>query len=390
MSHVTDVARYDKGRVTKALITDEGFLKADAVVTRTGVFEYLNKDGSIRYELRHPDDVLKSDSLETLKMIPVTNGHPKTLVNSENAKQLAVGQTGETIVSDAPYVISSLKITDQNTISDIKSGRRKELSLGYLVDLVQEDGVYNGQPFTHKQTNIRYNHLAVVEVARAGSAARINLDENDAVQSDSNFNNAKFKERIMPDTESKLPTITLDGIEYRSSQEVINAYKKVLVKSDEAQVKLDSTVAELERLKAERDSLKEKLDEASKVDIDAKVAEGVKVRVTLIEDAKSVMGNQFEELKLDTLANAEILKAVVKAKCENLNVDEKSNDYIQARFDMLTESAKSEPSEGFKKQVEKSSTQMDSASANDPAAASKRMQKDTLNAWKTNPFAQAK
>lgn len=390
MSNVADVARYDKGRVTKALITDEGFLKADAVVTRTGVFEYLNKDGSIRYELRHPDDVLKSDSLETLKMIPVTNGHPNVLVNSENAKQLAVGQTGETIVSDAPYIISSLKITDQNTISDIKSGRRKELSLGYLVDLVQEDGVYNGQPFTHKQTNIRYNHLAVVEVARAGSAARINLDENDAVQSDSNFNTAKFKERIMADTESKLQTITLDSIDYKASPEVVNAYKKVIAKADEAQVKLDSTVAELERLKAERDSLKEKLDEASKVDIAAKVAEGVKVRVALVEDAKTVMGNQFDELKLDTLADAEIQKAVVKAKCESLNVDEKSKDYIESRFDMLVEEAKKEPSEGFKKQVEKSSPKMDSSSANDPRSCAKRMREDTLNAWKTNPFAQAK
>lgn len=389
MSNVADVTRYDKGRVTKALITDEGFLKADAVVTRTGVFEYLNKDGSIRYELRHPDDVLKSDSLESLKMIPVTNGHPSTLVTSENAKQLAVGQTGETIVSDAPYIISSLKITDQNTISDIQSGRRKELSLGYLVDLVQEDGVYNGQKFTHKQTNIRYNHLAVVEVARAGSAARINLDENDAVQSDSNFNNdAKFKERIMPEETTKMSTITVEGIEYKSAPEVINAYKKALVKADEAQVKLDSNVSELERLKAERDTLKEKLDQANKVDIESKVAEGVKVRVALIEDAKSIMGNQFEELKLDSLANADIQKAVVKAKCDTVNVDEKSSEYIQARFDMLAESAKDEPSEGFKKQVEKSSPKMDAAAANDIAAAQKRMREDTLNAWKPKPQAQ--
>lgn len=387
MSHV---ARYDKGRVTKALITDEGFLKADAVVTRTGVFEYLNKDGSIRYELRHPEDVLKSDSLETLKMIPVTNGHPSTLVNSENAKQLAVGQTGETIVSDAPYIISSLKITDQDTISDVKSGRRKELSLGYLVDLVQEDGVYEGQPYTHKQTNIRYNHLAVVEVARAGSAARINLDENDAVQTESNFNNAKFKERIMPEEQAKLSTVTLDGIEYKASQEVFNAYKKAVASVDTIQAKLDSNVSELERLKAERDDLKQKLDEASKIDVEAKVAEGVKVRVALIEDAKAIMGNKFEEIKADGLSNAEIQKAVVKAKCEGVNMDEKSKEYIEARFDMLAESVKDQTSEGFRSQVEKSAPKHDSTAANDITSAAKRMREDTMNAWKKNPVAQAK
>lgn len=388
MSHV---ARYDKGRVTKALITDEGFLKADAVVTRTGVFEYLNKDGSIRYELRHPDDVLKSDSLETLKMIPVTNGHPSTLVNSENAKQLAVGQTGETIVSDAPYIISSLKITDRDTISDVKSGRRKELSLGYLVDLVQEDGVYNGQPYTHKQTNIRYNHLAVVEVARAGSAARINLDENDAVQSDSQFNNeAKFKERIMPEDQAKMSTVTLDGIEYKAEQQVVNEYKRTVANVEKMQAKIDSSAAELERLKAERDDLKQKLDEAGRVDVEAKVAEGVKVRVALIEDAKAIMGNKFEDIKADGLSNEDIRKAVVKAKCDGVNMDEKSKEYIEARFDMLAESAQNETSEGFRSQVEKSSPKHDSSAANDVASARKRMREDTLNAWKTNPVAQAK
>ena len=52
-----------KGR---ALKTDEGFIKADAVVTRAGVFRYLNRDGSERYELRPAVHVFDSASLDAL------------------------------------------------------------------------------------------------------------------------------------------------------------------------------------------------------------------------------------------------------------------------------------------------------------------------------------
>ena len=188
--------------------------------------------------------------------------------------------------------------------------------------------------------------------------------------------------------DTKLSVMTLDGIEYKASPEVVNAYKKAAAKIEETQAKYDAATSEVEKLKAQKDDLKQKLDEASKVDIQAKVAEGVKVRVALIEDAKTIMGNKFEDIKADSKTDDEIRKEVVKIKCDGVNVDEKSKDYIQARFDMLAEAAKDEPSEGFKKQVEKSSTKHDSASANDISAARERLRQNTMNAWK--PKAEAK
>mgnify|MGYP000088398843 FL=1 len=54
------VARYDQGEfVGGTMTTDEGFLKTTAITTRTGVFTYKNLDGSLRKELRHPDDVFQ-------------------------------------------------------------------------------------------------------------------------------------------------------------------------------------------------------------------------------------------------------------------------------------------------------------------------------------------
>lgn len=55
-----------------------------------------------------------------------------------------------------------------------------ENCLGYTVDLIPEEGSYNGQPYNFRQSNIKYNHLSIVDNARAGSEARIALDSFDA------------------------------------------------------------------------------------------------------------------------------------------------------------------------------------------------------------------
>jgi hypothetical protein len=141
------IARYDNGEIqSQTGFTQEGFLKADAIVTRTGVFFYKNLDGTVRRELRHPDDVLNSESLLSMKMIPVTNDHPvERLVNAENAKRLSVGYTGENIRPEGSFIFSNFVVTDKDAINDIVQGGKKQLSLGYTVDLIEEKGDFEGR-----------------------------------------------------------------------------------------------------------------------------------------------------------------------------------------------------------------------------------------------------
>lgn len=166
--------RTDRAQLPRVTKTPEGYLRGDAVVTRTGVLKYQNADGSIRAELRHPDDVL-NDSLKSLRMVPITVNHPDEPVNVANAARYVVGSTGEYVRSDGNNVLVSLTITHKDAIAAVQGGKR-ELSLGYTLDLIREDGVFEGERYTHRQTNIAYNHLAIVDVARAGQAARLNLD----------------------------------------------------------------------------------------------------------------------------------------------------------------------------------------------------------------------
>ena len=168
--------RYDTFRIPKVQKTKEGYLRGDAVGSRAGVFVYYNLDGSVRRELRHPDDIFTKASLDTLKMIPVTLDHPSEFVNSENATYLQKGYTGETIQVQDGKIITSLTITSQDAIDDILKGKCVELSYGYEVTLVKEDGVYNGEKYDYRQTNPVYNHLALVAEGRAGHDARVRFD----------------------------------------------------------------------------------------------------------------------------------------------------------------------------------------------------------------------
>lgn len=74
---LTALARYDKGIVqSDCLLTEEGYIKGRAIVTRCGVFLYKNADGTIRKELRHPDEVFIEESMQSIKLIPVVDGTP--------------------------------------------------------------------------------------------------------------------------------------------------------------------------------------------------------------------------------------------------------------------------------------------------------------------------
>ena len=71
MSTLANVIRYDIGELSAVERTDQGFLRAPAKITRTGVFNYRKADGSIRRELRTPAEVFTSGSLKSRFMASI-------------------------------------------------------------------------------------------------------------------------------------------------------------------------------------------------------------------------------------------------------------------------------------------------------------------------------
>lgn len=302
--------RVDKIVIPKMSVTKDGYLRGDAIVTRTGVFKYMNADGSVRLELRHPDDIFKQDSLDTLKSIPVTNDHPRELVTTDNVDKLLVGMTGETVKLDGNSILTTLTITHKDAIDIVNSGKQ-ELSLGYKVDVIAEDGEYEGEKYTHRQTNVDYNHLAIVEVARAGRSARINLD-GALIQIDNLIDNKgldmteKEKETIVETEDTKVET------------ETVNA--------DTVHVNLDKYLAIIDQLKLENAELK-----AARVD--SIIADKVKTRIELINKTSKVINMDSDEFY--NKSDREIMELVIKSADTTISLDDKSDAYVSGRFDAI-------------------------------------------------------
>lgn len=316
--------------VFKHKTTAEGFLTGDAIVTRTGVFQYINNDGTIRHELRHPDDVFNADSLESLKLKPVTDNHPPELVNSDNAELYSIGSTGESVTIDENSVAIKFSVHRKDAIKKVALGKR-ELSLGYNLDLEEEAGVWDGVPYTHRQKNIRYNHLAIVDQARAGRMARINMD-GFAVQ-------LHHEEEDKSMTDKEMQTVNLDGLTYRADAEVAKAYEKAVLSEKQARNDAEALQGQVDELKAQIEAIKATHN-------DQAMAQAVAERVALLETAKRVINVDALQGSSDRL----IKETVIKAKHEALNLDGKSDDYVNARFDALIESLPSVEDEAVAKQ----------------------------------------
>lgn len=346
--------------------TNEGFLKGRAIVTSIGVFTYKRADGTIQRELRLPEEVFAEGTLNSMKLKPVTLNHPTELVTSDNADKLQVGSLGDnpswtkewhdrnwTDVTDGINCAIDMIVTKKDAIDAILNGKQA-LSMGYTCDLdmAEPGATWCGIEYDFIQRNIRYNHCAIVDSARAGDNAKIELrqDSEDAVLED-----------IVTKTdggETMLKKINLDGIEYEAEESVIKALNAERARADKAEKDaceekktMDKKVSDLEdknkelekrisALEAEKDTAKEKADNAEKelealkkTSMDSKkIDEMVNAKIDLLHNAEKA----GVEVKAD-MADADIKKAVINKVFPNAKFDGKDDVYIQARYDATVE-----------------------------------------------------
>lgn len=316
-----EAIRYDRSSF-KATRTDEGYLIDTPIVGRAGIQLYRNADGSVRRELRPPEEVFHPDSLASFAGKPVTDEHPNEPVTAKNAKRLAVGTMRSEGKQDGDNVIAPIIIHDAEMVDKVMKGGKRELSLGYKVDLEETPGVWNGQEYDAIQRNIRINHLAIVPRGRAGNA-KLNLDRHDAVL----FN--PEEENVMPN--ENLGRIRLDsGLEYPAAPEVVVAMEKL--RADKAVV--DETVVQLhtqlDTIAAERDALKSQVQSAEQVKADAMVQARKEIQARV--ELEKVAG----EFKIDCAGKTdrEIKELVIKVGRSDADLAGKSEDYITAAFDL--------------------------------------------------------
>lgn len=340
---MTEQIRFDVGRLGNVERTPQGFLRIPGAITRTGVLTYVRSDGSEFRELRHPDDVFRADSLASLSFVPVTDRHPAGLVTPMNVKSLQVGIVTEAR-RDGRFVRSDLIIQDQGMIDKIERGEAKELSAGYRCKIDETPGVYQGERYDGRQTDIEYNHAALGPPGwgRAGSEVALHLDSAEPSPDVAPLLGVERLDGMVDcsqnDTgqvpEKELPVkIKIDGLEYDVEENVAAALAKSAADADTA---LQAAVSRADAAEGARDealkaaeALQERLDAASDP---ASIAAAVKARVELEATAVKIGG---AEMKLDGLSDHEVMVACIKVGDAEFDPDGKSEGYVTGRFDAI-------------------------------------------------------
>lgn len=115
---------------------------------------------------------------EIEKAVDSFNGLPLSLDHwqmdaAHLPKEHIVGSLGTDAAFEPPYLTNSLTVTDADAIERINSGEFRDLSAGYLCDIVMESGIFNGKTYDGRMENIRGNHVALVREGRAGRDVRV-------------------------------------------------------------------------------------------------------------------------------------------------------------------------------------------------------------------------
>lgn len=364
----------------KPSYTEDGFLQVRAPLTNIGVFTYLTEGGTVHRELRTPEQVLDPASYMTLQGVPLTIDHPAEKVTPENAKALAVGNISG-ISTDSYRVYADITITDKEAIEAVKNGKRA-LSCGYTCDTEQKQGVWMGVEYDAIQTNIKYNHVALVDRGRAGDDARIRFDGFDAVLTK---DLGKERRDQQPKEDKNMSKIRLDGVKgtFNADEEVVDYIETLTKQLAEAEARVSELTKELEievaKAKAEADAEKELKEQVAqeltelKEQLPAMVEAEVKEQTALIEVASKADVAIEAGMSAQAIKTAIVLKAFPKADVEAL----KQDAYLQARYDGAVELLAEKQEADKQAQVTEVGGQ-----AVKQDSASDRIKNAYLNAWK--------
>ena len=375
--------RFDSIPLSDTYFTPEGYLIDNPILTRVGIFEYHNPDGTIRRELRLPEEVFAAESLASYKGKPVILTHEAGLVDVDNVQQEHIGTILSEGIQDGDNVRAQIVIHDAESLD---YGLR-ELSLGYTQTPDETPGVWNGQPYDAIQRNIQINHLALVEKARAGEQARLNIDGEE--QGGNQMSKARkdgltpeeiarlveeYKQRQAQRMENTNPTAdegtnpdeqTTDEDEADPVKEVkdrrdrrdasgdcetMDEASGVIAQQDEDIQKLLDFIAQLQ---AKIDFDEASAEEEAKTDNEGETAEAnadeeepqenplnmdsidayVNQKIELIR-----LGDKLNLDGIETLKPMDAKKAIIKKVHPNIRLDGKDTAYINAMFDIAKES----------------------------------------------------
>ena len=351
------VFRCDDGeKLAKFQRTATGGAIIPARVARTGILRYMQPDGSMRVEYRPEEEVFKADSLASLDRVPVIDfDDHRALVTPDTYSRTTRGtSTGGR--RDGKYVAADLYVEDRATLDSIESGKRSDVSAGYVCRLDFTPGVFEGEPYDAVQRDISFNHVALCPPNRGRSGPDVGL-------------------RLDSKEGTNMKTIRLDGVDYEYGSEAHLAKIDSMnqAKVVDLQKRLDAAEGEKDAAKKESRKNREEMGNEKKKSKDERKkrdqedGDKIRNRVRLYRTALRLLETGSEEdeekkkddetdedrakreedveKKMDALSDREIMLLAIKAHSKDFtgldaNGKPRTDDYVRSRFDALDESVR--------------------------------------------------
>ena len=138
--------------------TPEGFAKWEQVTIAKEMIQDYNG-----IKVYKPADSLRA-ILEHGENRPITDNHPPGKLITSNSQRK--GYIENLTFTDDSELKADMIVTDTKLADEIKSGKKREVSVGFHSKIVDVHGVYNDVEYDQMQTDMLLDHVAALENGR--------------------------------------------------------------------------------------------------------------------------------------------------------------------------------------------------------------------------------
>ena len=385
---MSDIFIQDFNELPSSLEIDDstGFITLTGNIARVGIQEYRcyelgRKGDDTVYKVLRPRDVVM-DSVKTFVDKPITIEH-QGLISIKNSAKYQKGYIKDSwFDEETGWHKAKEVINHPDGVNAIVNDGYRWHSCGYTASINWESGEFEGQVYDAKFTKIKGNHNALVKNPRAGDLATFDSQGKNGIiikgeDKSKGISIMKEYEIVLSDGGK----IKLEG-DHASDINALILSLQDDKKSLEAVVtdsrsEIESLRKQLATLTTEKETIQGKLDGLQAI-ADSKPNESAKERAewfAVYDSVKALVTDSPYEKTVKELKVAAIKSA------KDIDLSDKSDDYVSAYFDSIKDTLKVTDSKSVDPvSVLKDTKQSDSSSLIENAM--KESNESIENAWK--------
>ena len=274
--------------MSKRVVDINGWITIkDNPILKAGIFPYLGSEigqgepARVYKVLRSEEELSKPETIKSFELVPLINEHfVLGELGTDTDDKSIDGIVGESIYFEAPYLKSNIKVFGKHIKKLIEVGKI-ELSAGYSCKYIP---VENNPDYDFIQTDIRANHLALVEAGRNGSdvavqdALKFTLDSKELLM---NLEDILAQISALSEEDKAKLLATLKP----TADENTKVENKEVAKDEETEVKKE-VATDTEKTEVAKD--------VEPVDVEAIKQEAVKEVMTELAEVKEIANDLTE------------------------------------------------------------------------------------------------